>query len=589
MSKRTSKGRRQLLLGAGALLAGAAVGSRLVHAGGAPASGRVRSTRRALASILPHRTNPYFIAQGGPAIMGGSAGAGMAASSGSGTSGVVSLDAAVRAALGAATTVPSTLVLYDTTGQWGWLGELYAIMAANLAGHFGTWTAMPVVSYTAGLLKNFTACVYVGSTYDEPIPTAFLSDVFAATSTKIIWMYDNIWQLTAMYPQFATQYGFLPWVFDFSTVATVTYNGQSLTRYSENGAGIMSYSTVGGNATVLAEAVRSDSTTFPWAISSGSLTYVGENPFVYISEGDRYLIFTDLLFDALAPTTATKHLALVRLEDIDPTADPTELKATADWLYANKIPFGFQVIARYLDPNGYYNNGVAEDISMHTVPTVVSALKYLQQKGGTMICHGYTHQYSNIDNPYTGVTGDDCEFYSISSNNGVLTYNGPLPPDTGTSWAAGRFASYKSELAASGFKMPSLVTFPDYAASVPDYQAAKSTFTTRAERSLYFTGVLTGQPINYGQMVGQFFPYSVTDVYGSRVLADSLGGIDPTTYFGIPPRLPAQILAAAQSTLAVRNGYGSFFYNPEDPISYLEQTVEGLQALGYTFVSPATA
>jgi uncharacterized protein YdaL len=324
-------------------------------------------------------------------------------------------------------------------------------------------------------------------------------------------------------------------------------------------------------------------------VRSGTLTYIGENPFVYISEGDRYLIFTDLLFDALAPTTATQHLALVRLEDIDPTADPTELKAAADWLYANKVPFGFQVIARYLDPNGYYNNGVAVDISLHTVPTVVSALKYLQQKGGTLICHGYTHQYSNVDNPYTGVTGDDCEFYSISSNSGALTYNGPLPPDTGTSWAAGRFASYKSELAAAGFKMPSLVTFPDYAASVPDYRAAKSTFTTRSERSLYFTGVLSGKAINYGQMVGQYFPYSVTDVYGSRVLADSLGGIDPTTYFGIPPHLPAQILAAAQNTLAVRNGYGSFFYNPEDPISYLEQTVQGLQALGYTFVSPATA
>ena len=30
-----------------------------------------------------------------------------------------------------------TLVLYDRTGQWGWLGELYATMTANLVGHFG--------------------------------------------------------------------------------------------------------------------------------------------------------------------------------------------------------------------------------------------------------------------------------------------------------------------------------------------------------------------------------------------------------------------------------------------------------------------
>jgi len=30
----------------------------------------------------------------------------------------------------------------------------------------------------------------------------------------------------------------------------------------------------------------------------------------------------------------------------------------------------------------------------------------------------------------------------------------------------------------------------------------------------------------------------------------------------------------------------SFFYNPEDPLSYLQQTVQGLLALGYQFVSP---
>ena len=79
----------------------------------------------------------------------------------------------------------STLVLYDTTGQWGWLGELYAIMSANLASHFGSWTAMPVVSYTSGTLKQYTATIYIGSTYGEPVPNAFLDDVFATTTPVI--------------------------------------------------------------------------------------------------------------------------------------------------------------------------------------------------------------------------------------------------------------------------------------------------------------------------------------------------------------------------------------------------------------------
>jgi len=101
---------------------------------------------------------------------------------------------------------PSTLVLYDTTGQWGWLGELYAIMSANLASHFGSWTAMPVASYQTGQLKQYTAAVYIGSTYDEPLPTAFLDDVYG-TTTPVIWAYDNIWQLTARYPNFSSVYG----------------------------------------------------------------------------------------------------------------------------------------------------------------------------------------------------------------------------------------------------------------------------------------------------------------------------------------------------------------------------------------------
>src|SRR5690606_22972068 len=43
-----------------------------------------------------------------------------------------------------------TLVLYDSTGPYGWLGELYAILAGNLASHFGNWSAKPIVEYESG-------------------------------------------------------------------------------------------------------------------------------------------------------------------------------------------------------------------------------------------------------------------------------------------------------------------------------------------------------------------------------------------------------------------------------------------------------
>ena len=66
---------------------------------------------------------------------------------------------------------------------------------------------------------------------------------------------------------------------------------------------------------------------------------MGEIPFSYISESDRYVAFSDLLFAALEPGAATTHQGLVRLEDVDPTANPTVLRQFADYLYSQHVPF----------------------------------------------------------------------------------------------------------------------------------------------------------------------------------------------------------------------------------------------------------
>jgi uncharacterized protein YdaL len=491
-------------------------------------------------------------------------------------------------------TRPSTLILYDTTGQWGWLGELYGIMTANLASHFGTWMAMPVVSYTSGLLNQYTAVIYIGSTYGEPIPAAFLTDV-VNTSVPVIWIYDNIWELTASYPSFSTVYGWMWSGFDTSSVAEVDYKSQKLKRYAANAAGIMNYASIGTGVTVLANCVRSDGSTFPWAVRSRNLTYLGENPLVYMSEGDRYLIFCDLLFDALAPTTPTRHRATVRIEDINVTDDPKPLIKAAQWLYSNGIPFGFQVIPLYLDPTGYYNNGTPVRAPLHNYPMMVAAFNTMQMLGGTMMLHGWTHQYSNVVNPYTAVSGDDCEFYRVTQNaDKTLNYSGPVAEDTSTAWAANRLSSAFAELNASGLAVPKLWTFPSYAAGVFDYQAVTSAqvngqpaFAARAERSFYFSGFMSGGTIDYTRVAGQYFPYTVKDVYKCSVLADTLGGIEPLPFFQFPARLPADIIADAQRNLVVRDGVASFFYHASDNISYLQQTVNGLKNLGYTFVAPA--
>jgi uncharacterized protein YdaL len=484
----------------------------------------------------------------------------------------------------------TTLVLYDNSGAYGWLGELYATYAGNLASHFGNWKAEPVASYQAGQISQYTATVYIGSTYDEPLSTAFLDDVYNSTH-PVVWIYDNIWQLTNRYPGFQAKYGWMWSQFDLSSVSSVSYKGVTLSRDAvNNGAGIMGYGAVDSTkATTLASAVRSDGSTFPWALRSGTLTYIGEIPFAYTGETDRVIAFDDLLYDALNPFAQVRHRALVRLEDIGPSYDPAQLKAVADYLYSQGIPYGFGVSPVYTDPLGSYTGGTPELSKLSDRNSeVASTVKYMQAHGGTLIMHGYTHQYSNVINPYTAVSGDDFEFYRVTENiDHSLNFLGPVAEDS-LRWATDRINSSFSEFKRAGISAPTIFEFPHYAGSAVDYQAVAQQFSTRWEGSMYYGGFLSGGSIDYSHVIGQRFPYVVRDVYGTAVLPEDAGSYAPEAFYGFKPHTVADILAAADAESAVRDGFASFYYHPFEGVAALQQIVTGLKARGWSFVSPTT-
>lgn len=490
-----------------------------------------------------------------------------------------------------ADTASKTLIVYDTSNNWGYLGELFATQSANLVGHFGGYVAHPVSSYSAGEMAAYKAVIYVGSSYGEVLPDAFKNDVLTG-STQVLWMEHNIHEF-ARAPEFAARYGWQPGPYDTSGVTRVRYKGVDFKRRAEGNGGIATYESFDPTrVTELATAVRPDGTTFPWAVRSANLTYIGEMPFTYMAEQDRYLILADLLFDLLAPQTPERHRALMRLEDVGPDANPARLRAIADYLHSRGVPFSFGVYPVYVDPNGIYNNGVAETIRLREVPEVVSAIKYMIAKGGTMIMHGYTHQYSNLPNPYNGVSGDDFEFYMAHVNDqDFVIYDGPVPGDS-QKWALSRVNSSFNEFKASGLPAPTIFEFPHYAASAVDYKAIGTKFTTRYERSLYFGGVLSGGTVDYSRMAGQFFPYDVKDVYGSRVIPENLGNYEPQSYNNHPTRFPAEIVETARMNLAIRDSFASTFFHPyladEAGMAALREIVEGIQGLGYTFVAPTS-
>jgi uncharacterized protein YdaL len=441
-------------------------------------------------------------------------------------------------------------------------------------------------------MAGYEAVIYIGSTYDEPIPNSFLDDTLADKG-KVVWLGWNIWQLSnrAGGDAFKAKYGWLNGFFNNDDIPTVSYKGRSFTRNVESRS-VMDYSYLDTNtANVLAEAHTSGGYTFPWALSSANLTYVGEVPFSYMSEKDRYLIFADLLFDVLAPGTPERHRALVRLEDVGCDSDPDELRAITDYLRGAGVPFSFGVYPVYKNPLGIDNGGVPETIALRDreCKDVVDTLKYMQNSGGTMIMHGYTHQWDgSMANPYNGKSGDDFEFFTAHVDaDDYVRYDGPIPGDS-FDWALGRVKASAEEFKKARLNVPTIFEFPHYAASAADYRAIGSMFNVRYERALYFNRLLRPGAVDSGKFMGQFFPYDVTDVYGTKVIPENIGNIETESFNHHPITLPDELIRRAQLNLAVRDGFASFFYHPHLGVNLLRQTVEGIQGSGYTFVSPTS-
>lgn len=478
--------------------------------------------------------------------------------------------------LGLTQATARSLVLYDATGPDPQADELSATLLVNLASHFGGWTAHPVGTYRAGEMAGYDAVLYLGSPNGGQLPAAFLDDV-TQDQHRVVWIDGGIGQLPAVgRPATEGGRGFASQGRDTSELVRMEYKDITLPMYPDGGAG---HTQIGIDdpkaATVLATAWRVDGSSVPWAVRSGNLTYVSENPLLSQSRAEgRNLAFADLLFDALSPGTRQRHRALVRLEDVNPTTDPAKLREITAYLAGRQIPFSIGVFPVFRDPAG--DGDVTVRLSDR--PALVSALAYATAHGGRLVLHGYTHQYATKANPQNGRSGDDAEFYLCHTDEAQqLQLDGHVPEDSRT-WALGRIDQALTELRAAGLPKPAVFEFPHYMASATDYLAAGERFAYRYERSLYFPGALSGQPVDDARPAWQMFPYPVRDVYGSTVLPENLD------YVGDEGAV-TRILDDARANLAVRDGVASFFYHPLLGLGQLPKLVDGLRAMGYTFTA----
>lgn len=146
---------------------------------------------------------------------------------------------------------------------------------------------------------------------------------------------------------------------------------------------------------------------FPLLIQQG-------NHYVFTGElikgvGLNYL--AEVLHDILPNNHNSEQVAYIRLEDIHPMSDLVKLMEVGEYLNERNIPYMLVVIPVYITPE------TGERIYYSDSPELVDVLHDLQNTGGTIVAHGYTHHYRESE------TGEGFEFWDVENDQFIVSDN----------------------------------------------------------------------------------------------------------------------------------------------------------------------
>lgn len=305
------------------------------------------------------------------------------------------------------------------------------------------------------------------------------------------------------------------------------------------------------------------------------LMKVNENDFYFavpaINEELGYY-FAEALHEMLPNNHTSQHLAYLRLEDIHPLTDPVKLQEIGDYLNERDIPFIMSIIPIYINPE------TEKKFTFGDSPELLKVIKKLQNLGGAVVAHGYTHQYRLSE------TGEGYEFWDVVNNQFIIESDSAmeveeiLTKNEFTNEAS--YTEYINELKAKEERyvrdkldkaIYELVSYdlyplgfeaPHYSMSEQGYQLVSDNF------SAIFGHV---QLSDKDWQVVTSVPYvtSASFLTGLHLYPDTIGFVNSTLEYPIQ-----QINRTIQQKLLVRDSIMGGYYHPFLGLDYLPELIE---------------
>lgn len=389
-------------------------------------------------------------------------------------------------------------------------------------------------NYFPGDLSGYDVVFYIGSNKADLSPE-LLKEMKSVP--KLVWVEQNIEQYVAA----NNWYDFVSRGIKYQ-FAAIEYKGLRL-PYSVD---LPVCCTYPGEGAIVAARLDNLNELVPYIWQKKNLWYIARLGFL----GAPGLILADMLHDILGIDHSPKHEVLLRIEDVSPLTPPDKLSALADTAARYHVPYSVTVIPAFVTGTGL--------ITLKDVPELVKVLRHVEETGGCIIQHGYTH---SSDYSLPG-EAEGFEFWNAVDDR-------PLPFDN---------VKYTNERVNNGLKIFASLGLYPVAFEPPHYAMSGKGYEALARHYSVLVGhVQLSDETRNPTLSAPFIFYSKRS--GMVVYPENLGYFEPDQVDSVE-----KILDKAKNLMVVRDCLAGIFFHNYLPPKNLAKIIEGLNGLGYEFI-----
>ncbi|HBF2807859.1 TPA: polysaccharide deacetylase family protein [Clostridioides difficile] len=434
------------------------------------------------------------------------------------------------------------LIIYDSKKETAYNRDILNIMRTLLGRFSSDIELLKLSNYDGEINENYYSHIFIlginENSYNNDKNTKNLISSLNSYKGTICWLGYGIENLLEH-----KKYN-LDYVGKTNNIVSVNYRGKS---YNLDEHYVFNIVESKDTSNKVIGSINDTLNKYPYIINDKNLFYVSKLDL----DGVLFYIFCDSLNDIFNIKTFDKGRIFVRIEDVHAFREPKNLVEIADYLSSKNIPFTIALIPAYVNPKNH------KVITLSESPEIVKAIKYMQDKGGTVILHGYTHQYKKEE-----VSGEGYEFWDGKKDE-------PLKEN---------MKIFVKDRVLNGLRVciengiyPLAFEAPHYAMESEGYKELKK----------YFSTYMGQHQNNDKKFSTNTYPYIIRDTEEFNIfIPENLGYIDPEDKFTF------QNIKENLNKLSIVRGFsGGFFFHSYLNIEYLKNTIEYLEKQNIEFMN----